>query len=333
LPRKTSFIDRARIFVQAGSGGDGHVGFRRVKFIPKGGPDGGDGGRGGDVIFFGSGGMSSLQDFQYKRHFRAKPGDPGGRSQRTGADGDSIRLGVPPGTIVLDDTDGRRLGEVLGDGEELIVADGGRGGLGNMHFKTSTNRAPRKATRGGVREGFWIRLELRLLADVGIVGPPNAGKSTLLAALTAAKPKIAAYPFTTLSPSLGVATVGERTFTLADVPGLIEGAHDGAGLGTQFLRHVQRTRLLLFLVGADSGEPKDAWKVFETTLREVTEFDPSLGERPSLAALNKIDLKSDADVQKYVRHFKKKGVGILPISAQQRRNLEELKATILENLA
>ncbi|MFH1016829.1 MAG: GTPase ObgE [Pseudomonadota bacterium] len=333
MPHKKSFIDQARIFVQAGNGGDGHVGFLRAKFIPRGGPDGGDGGRGGDVALIGSEGLSSLLDFQYKRIFRAGNGQPGGRSQRSGATGASVNLSVPLGTLVKDDKSGELLGEVLRDKEALVLAEGGRGGLGNVHFKTSTNRAPRKATFGRKREGIWLRLELRLLADVGIVGPPNAGKSTLLGALTSAKPKIAPYPFTTLAPSLGVARAGDRTFTLADLPGLIEGAHQGKGLGIQFLRHIARTRELLYLVAVDAGEPKDAWKEYQNTHREILEYDRSIVDRPFLVALNKIDLKSDSDVDQYVEFFKKKGIRLHPISAEKRRNLEDLKASLLAHVA
>ncbi len=333
MPKKNSFIDQARIFVQAGNGGDGHVGFLRAKFIPKGGPDGGDGGRGGDVVLVGSEGMSSLKDFQYKRHFRAGSGEVGGRSQRTGANGTSVRLSVPLGTLVKNEEGTQSFGEVLRNGDEFVVAEGGSGGLGNVHFKTSTNRAPRKATFGVRREGMWIRLELRLLADVGIVGPPNAGKSTLLGALTSAKPKVASYPFTTLVPSLGVTRIGDRMYTLADLPGLIEGAHRGVGLGIQFLRHAARTRGLLYLIAADAGDPKEAWQAYQAILREIRAYDSSMADRPSVVALNKIDLKSDSEVQKYVGLFKKKGIELFPISAEKRRNLEELKAAILAHVA
>jgi GTPase len=328
----SKFIDQARIMVQAGSGGDGHVGFHRAKYVPKGGPDGGDGGDGGDVILVGSPHMGSLQDFQHKRHFRAESGEKGGRNQCAGASGESLEIPVPLGTLAYDDADKKLIGEITREGERLVVADGGKGGLGNLHFVSSTNRAPRQFTPGEKREEKWIHLELRLLADVGIIGPPNAGKSTLLSSLTAARPKIGNYPFTTLSPSLGVLTVGEKKITVADVPGLIEGAHEGAGLGIQFLRHVARTRLLLYLLPIDAGDPDQVWHEFEVTRNELSQYDRALAKRPSIVGLNKIDLKSTEEVQEYVKYFRKKKIKLHAISAKQGSEVVRLAKAIADRL-
>jgi GTPase len=330
--KKQTFIDQAKIFVKAGDGGDGHVGFYRAKFIPKGGPDGGDGGRGGSVVLVGSTHKSTLYDFQFKKHFRAGRGEPGGRAQRTGADGKDLELPVPLGTIVTDAETGKPLGEVTTVGEQLIVEEGGKGGLGNMHFKSSTNQAPRKATPGVKRDGLWIRLELKLLADVGIVGLPNAGKSTLLSALSQARPKIADYPFTTLSPSLGVVHQDGGNWTMADTPGLIEGAHEGAGLGIQFLRHIQRTRVLLYLVAADPNDPKRPWRDFQTTRHEIECYDRSLGDRKFLVAMNKADLITDLELDDLLQPFHRKGIVPLVISAKKKTGLTELAKELYAKL-
>jgi GTPase len=321
---RQKFIDQVKVFVKAGDGGNGHVGFFRAKFIPKGGPDGGDGGKGGDVVLVGSTHKSTLHDFAFKKHFRAGNGEPGGRAQRTGADGADIELKVPFGTIVLDAEGTHPAGEITEDGQRLIVEKGGRGGLGNLHFVSSVNQAPRKATPGEKREGRWIRLELRLLADVGIVGLPNAGKSTLLAALSKARPKIADYPFTTLAPNLGMVRHGEKAWSMADMPGLIEGAHEGAGLGIEFLRHIQRTRVLLYVVPADPLDPKKPWDAFRTTRHEIECYDRSLRERKFLVTINKIDLVTEAVREKTLYEFHKKGIVPMAISAREKTGLNEL---------
>ncbi len=330
-PNQT-FIDQVKIFIKAGDGGDGHVGFFRAKFIPKGGPDGGDGGRGGDLIFAGSGHKSTLLDFRYKKHFEAKDGKRGGRNQRKGADGESLEILVPLGTVFLEVDTEKMIGEITKVGEKLVIGEGGKGGLGNVHFASSTNRAPKKATPGQKREGRWIRLELRLLADVGIIGLPNAGKSTLLSAVTQAKPKIADYPFTTLSPSLGVVTSRDKSFTVADMPGLIEGAHQGAGLGIQFLRHIQRTRLLLYVVEAIPGHVEKTWQDFTMTKNEIAQYDQNLLERPFLVTINKVDLSTHEEQKELADFFKQKGIIPLLISAKKNENLDALVQALHDRL-
>jgi GTP-binding protein len=280
------FLDEASIVVKAGDGGRGSASLRREKFVPRGGPDGGDGGRGGSVYLIANPEKSTLLDFRYRRLFKAENGGNGGAQRRHGKAGDDLFLPVPPGTIVRTPE-----GEVLADldvpGKQLLVAAGGRGGLGNVHFATPTHRTPRMAQKGEPGEERRLELELRLIADVGIIGYPNAGKSTLLAATTRAAPKIGPYPFTTLTPNLGVAAVGERLLTLADIPGLLEGAHTGLGLGHEFLRHISRTKLLLHLVDGSQPEPLTA---YETVNAELALFDDALAKKPQIIAINKTDL-------------------------------------------
>src|SRR4051812_32411814 len=252
------FLDRVTIFAKAGDGGDGAATFRREAHVPRGGPDGGDGGRGGSIHVRVDAGQTTLGDFRYKHHFKAQSGGRGERARRHGAAGDDLELVVPPGTAILDDETGALIADLVAVGQSVMIARGGRGGLGNTHFKTSTHQAPKHAQKGEPGEERWVRLELRLIADIGLVGLPNAGKSTILAAVTAATPKIADYPFTTLEPNLGVLDFGdldERRPTIADVPGLIEGASSGAGLGHAFLRHVERTRILVHVVDGSSRDP------------------------------------------------------------------------------
>ena len=286
------FVDEADIWVEAGRGGNGCVSFRREKYVPRGGPDGGDGGHGGSVQLVAREGLSTLVDFRVRRRFRAKIGLRGAGKERTGASGEDLLVEVPKGTIVGDlDTDEIR-GDLTEDGETLLVARGGRGGLGNTRFKSSVNRAPRQSTQGEPGESRHLHLELKLLADVGLLGLPNAGKSTLISAISAARPKVADYPFTTLHPNLGVVSVDlDRSFVMADIPGLIEGAAEGAGLGIQFLKHLQRTRLLLHLVevsaNPDGGAPVDDVRSLET---ELGRYSAELAEQPRWLVLNKLDL-------------------------------------------
>jgi GTP-binding protein len=289
------FLDRVKIWVRAGDGGAGAATFRKEAHVPRGGPDGGDGGRGGSVYLRVDAGQTTLRDFQYKHHFKATPGGPGARARRHGKAGDDLILDVPPGTAVDDDESGGLLADLVATGQQAMVARGGRGGLGNTHFKTSTHQAPKHAQKGEPGEEHWLRLELRLIADIGLVGLPNAGKSTLLAAVTAAQPKIADYPFTTLEPNLGVMELGEddeRRPTIADVPGLIEGASSGAGLGHAFLRHVERTRVIVHVVDGSSMDP--AWD-HEVIREELLAHDPALLDKPILVAFNKIDLPAAHD--------------------------------------
>lgn len=286
------FVDEAHIFVKAGKGGDGSSSFRREKFVPFGGPDGGDGGRGGSVFLQGDSGLNTLVDFRHHREYKAQRGESGSGRNMTGKSGEDIYIRVPLGTIVSEQETGEKLGDVTEHGQLLLVAKGGRGGLGNVHFKSSTNRAPRKTIPGSPGEEWFLHLELKVLADVGLLGFPNAGKSTLIAAVSAARPKIADYPFTTLYPNLGVVRVGEEaSFVIADIPGIIEGAAEGAGLGIQFLKHLQRTRLLLHLVDIAPLDPaQDPVEQVRQLEKELAEFDAGLLEKPRWLALTKADL-------------------------------------------
>jgi GTP-binding protein len=323
------FLDDVRITVRAGAGGDGASTFRREAHVPRGGPDGGDGGRGGSVYLRVDAGQTTLHDFRYKHQFKATPGGRGERSRRHGKAGEDLYLAVPPGTGVLDGETGALLADLVAVGQQAMVARGGRGGLGNTHFATATHQAPKHAQRGEPGEDRTIRLELRLIADVGLVGLPNAGKSTLLAALTAATPKIADYPFTTLEPNLGVMDLGMddgRRPTIADVPGLIEGASSGAGLGHAFLRHIERTRILVHLVDGASRDPRWDHDVIRDELRA---HDPALLEKPILVAFNKLDLAAAREAWPAFRsEARASGLEALAISADTGEGLDELRAAI-----
>lgn len=288
--------DQAKIYVKAGDGGNGAVSFRREKYVPFGGPDGGDGGHGGHVYLVVDRHLNTLIPFKYQQHFRAEDGQPGEGSNRTGRSGEDVEVAVPPGTVVrgIDEEASIEI-DLIAPGQRLLVARGGRPGRGNQAFATPTNRAPRMAELGEPGEERWLRLELKLIADVGLVGYPNAGKSTLLAAISAARPKIAAYPFTTLSPNLGVATVGDFSFVVADIPGLIEGASEGVGLGLDFLRHVERTRLLIHVLDGAGVDGRDPLEDYYATNQELAAYSETLAARPQLVAFNKIDLP-DAQV-------------------------------------
>lgn len=291
------FIDEAKIEVHAGKGGDGSAAFRREKYVPRGGPSGGDGGRGGSVWAMADRNLNTLIDYRYARLHRAENGAAGGGSDKNGRAGRDIELRVPVGTIVRDAETGEPLADLLRDGDRALLARGGRGGLGNLHFKSSTNRAPRQFTRGEPGESRALALELRVLADVGLLGLPNAGKSTFIRAVSSARPKVADYPFTTLSPSLGVVRVAtDASFVVADIPGLIEGAAEGAGLGHQFLRHLARTRLLLHLVDiAEGASATDTARAVRTIASELRKYDEALYRKPRWLVFNKVDLAADAD--------------------------------------
>lgn len=285
----SQFVDQATIYVKAGDGGAGCVSFRREKFVPKGGPDGGDGGRGGDVVLRADEGLSTLLDFRYRRVFRAGRGGHGQGGNRTGRSAPDLVIPVPVGTVVKDAATGEVLADLTQHGQEVVVARGGRGGRGNAHFATATRRAPRYAEPGEKGEERTLILELRLMAHAGLVGKPNAGKSTLLARMSAARPKIADYPFTTLHPNLGVVSLGlGQSFVLADLPGLVEGAHRGVGLGDRFLRHASRTRVLVYVL--DSALSEDPLRDLEVLRAELAAYDPALAERAQVVALNKVDL-------------------------------------------
>jgi GTP-binding protein len=284
------FIDRARIHVQGGDGGNGVTAFRREKFVPRGGPSGGDGGRGGDVIVVADGSLNTLLHLRYNPQHIAQRGSHGEGSNRSGREGEDLIVRVPVGTQIFDATTGDLLHDLSHDGDRWLAARGGRGGFGNAHFTTSTNRAPRYHQQGGKGEELDLQLELKLLADVGLVGFPNAGKSTFISTVSAAKPKIADYPFTTLEPHLGVVDLGDfKTFVIADIPGLIEGAHTGAGLGDRFLRHIERTKLLLHLVDVSSVSGRDAVSDYETVNRELASYNEDLATRPQFVVATKID--------------------------------------------
>ncbi|NUO38819.1 MAG: GTPase ObgE [Gemmatimonadaceae bacterium] len=314
------FIDRVIVRVAAGPGGSGISSFRREKFAPLGGPDGGDGGKGGDVIIRGDNNLATLLDFTYRDSWEAERGLHGSGSNKTGASGDDIVLPVPPGTIVRDHDTGEILGEVLESGDEFVVARGGRGGKGNTWFATSVHRSPREWQPGEDGETKTLELELKLIADVGLVGQPNAGKSTLLSVISAARPKIADYPFTTLAPNLGVVQLTDhRTFVVADIPGIIEGAHEGKGLGLQFLRHIERTRLLAFLVPIDS----DDWQAEYDQLRaEIEQYSRELATKPHCVVFTKMDLLGDDEAPPIDAP---EAFGIFAISGAARTGLEELK--------
>jgi GTPase len=332
------FFDEALIDVAAGNGGAGCVSFRREKFIPFGGPNGGDGGRGGSVWAVGDLNINTLIDYRYTRRHEAKNGEAGRGSDQFGAAGADIELRMPVGTIVTDVDTGQQLAELLEHGQRVLLAKGGDGGFGNLHFKTSTNRSPRQKTPGWPGEAHKLRLELRVLADVGLLGMPNAGKSTFIAAVSNARPKIADYPFTTLHPNLGVVRVGpERSFVVADIPGLIEGASEGAGLGHQFLRHLQRTRLLLHIVDAapfdDSIDPVAQARAI---VAELKKYDPKLHAKPRWLVFNKLDMvpleEREARIKDYVRRLRWKGP-VFAISALAREGLQPLLEKIQNHVA
>ncbi|MCS7301207.1 MAG: GTPase ObgE [Fimbriimonadales bacterium] len=330
------FIDEAIIEVEAGRGGDGCVSFRREKHVPRGGPDGGDGGDGGSVIFVADPKLSTLLDFHYQRRYKAERGAHGGGSTRRGRNGKSITLRLPVGTLIYDAETGELLADMARVGQKFVAARGGKGGRGNAHFATPTRQTPRFAEKGLPGEKRTLRLELKLLADVGIVGMPNAGKSTLISRISAAKPKIADYPFTTLVPNLGVAQYQGQSFVVADIPGLIEGAHAGVGLGHQFLRHVERARLLLYLLDVSPFALEPPLEAFETLRRELELYKPELAQKPALIALNKIDTLApdERDAVHAVRQtLEAQGFEVFPISAYTGEGLEALLARLAQRVA
>ena len=296
------FVDEATIEVLAGKGGDGCLSFRREKFVPRGGPDGGDGGRGGDVVLVADGGINSLAQFRYKRKFSAVDGKGGAGRNRTGAGGEDCRIRVPAGTLVFDADTKERITDINRSDTTFVVAQGGRGGVGNMRFKSSTNRAPRRTVPGAPGDARTLRLELQVLADVGLLGLPNAGKSTFLRAVSQARPKVADYPFTTLHPQLGVVDIDvDSSFVIADIPGLIDGAAAGAGLGVRFLNHLRRTRLLLHMVDVGPEISNDPVADIKTVENELAAFDPDLASRPRWLVLNKVDLMSDEEADQILQ--------------------------------
>ena len=326
------FFDEASITVQSGDGGRGCLSFRREKYVPRGGPDGGDGGKGGDVILKSTSRRRTLYPFQLKRQFKAKNGAHGQGKQKTGRNGQDLIIEIPPGTLVKDADSNQVLKDFTAAGESYIVVRGGRGGLGNARFKTSTHRTPRYAQPGEAGQFRKLKLELKLLADVGIIGLPNAGKSTLISKISSATPKIADYPFTTLTPTLGVVETGwGEPFVVADIPGLIEGAHQGAGLGTQFLRHIERTRILIHLVDAGSIDPDDPLSDYKAVNKELKSFNPQLTEKPQIVVLNKMDLAGTEDTANAFTQALDHEPVIL-ISAIKKKGIKQLISRILELL-
>jgi len=317
------FYDEAKVYVKGGDGGDGSVAFRREKFVEHGGPAGGDGGNGGDVVLYVDPHRNTLYQFSKRRHFKAEDGQHGRGKKQKGSSGDDIRVGVPPGTIIRDAETDELLGDLTEEGQEMVVAQGGRGGKGNARFATSTNQAPRVAEHGEPGEERWLQLELKLLADVGLVGMPNAGKSTLLASTTSAQPKIAAYPFTTLQPNLGVVVLDPQTeFVMADIPGLIEGASQGKGLGHEFLRHIERTQVLVHLLNGLAADPVAE---FEAINQELREFGHGLIDKPQLVALNKMDLPEVEEKWPQIQEtIEERGYPVMAISALAKENTREL---------
>ncbi len=327
------FIDSAKIFIKAGNGGNGAVSFHREKYVASGGPDGGDGGKGGDIIFVVDDNLSTLADFRYKRKYVAKNGE-GGRGKRCfGKKADPLYIKVPMGTTIRDVATGRLLAD-MSDHEEHIIAKGGRGGWGNVHFATPTRQTPRFAKPGNPGEEFEVQLELKLLADVGLVGFPNVGKSTLVSVVSEAKPEIANYHFTTINPVLGVVRMGEgQSFVMADIPGLIEGAGDGVGLGHKFLRHVERCRMLVHIVDVAGSEGRDPKEDFEIINAELKKFNPELAERPMIVAGNKCDLCDDEQIEDFRKFVEDKGYKFFPIMAAISYGVDELLKCIQEMLS
>jgi GTPase len=329
------FYDRAKIYIKGGDGGNGAATFRREKYIPRGGPDGGDGGPGGNVYFRVDPQANTLIDFRYQQHFRAEPGTNGQRQKKTGKTGENLYISVPPGTVIYDDETGVAIADLLHEDDVFLAARGGHGGKGNTRFKTSTRQAPRIAERGEPGEERWVRLELKVIADVGLVGFPNAGKSTLLSVTSSATPKIADYPFTTLEPSLGVVQVGGTagyTFVMADIPGLIEGAAEGVGLGHEFLRHIERCRLLLHVIDGSGGlEGRDPAKDFHDINAELAEYSEILAERPQIVAVNKLDLpETKENLDRLRAEISKSGFPVFAISGATGEGVEELMRAVGE---
>jgi len=322
------FLDQAKVYLRSGDGGAGCVGFRREKFIEFGGPDGGDGGRGGDVIAEVADGLNTLIDFRYQQHFKAQRGGHGMGSNRTGASGKDVVLRLPPGTQILEEDNETLIADLSPENPRVVLCRGGRGGRGNARFKSSTNQAPRRADPGEEGEERWVWLRLKLIADAGLVGLPNAGKSTFLAATSQARPKIADYPFTTLTPGLGVVTVDDEVFVLADIPGLIEGAHQGAGLGDRFLGHVERCGALLHLVDGTGDDPVAAWR---TVRDEIVSYGHGLADKPEITGLNKCDALDDDTIADLLAALRAAGAGtVLPLSGATGAGVTEVLRALIK---
>ncbi len=331
------FADRAKIYIRSGKGGDGHVSFRRELYVPNGGPDGGDGGRGGDVIFEVDKGLNTLQDFRHKRKFTAKDGEPGGKKRCHGKDAEDIILKVPEGTVIKEAESGKVIADMSGENQRQVILKGGKGGLGNQHFATSTMQIPKYAQPGQPSKELWVCLELKVIADVGLVGFPNVGKSTLLSRVSNAQPKIANYHFTTLNPNLGVVDLdGGHGFVMADIPGLIEGASEGVGLGYEFLRHIERTKLMIHVVDAAGTEGRDPVEDIHKINAELEAYNPEIAKRPQVIAANKIDaIYQDGEdpIQALKDEFEPLGVKVFPISGVTGQGIKELLYYVSEELS
>lgn len=329
------FADCARIIIKSGKGGDGHVSFRREKFVPNGGPDGGDGGKGGDIIFEVDEGLNTLTDYRHRRKFAAKAGEEGGKKNCHGKNGEDLVLKVPEGTVIKDAESGKVIADMSGDNKRQIILTGGRGGLGNQHYATSTMQAPKYAQPGGEAIEIEVQLELKVIADVGLVGFPNVGKSTFLSRVTNAKPKIANYHFTTLNPNLGVVDLDGNGFVIADIPGLIEGASEGVGLGHEFLRHIERTKVIIHMVDGASVEGRDPLADILAINKELEAYDPSILEKPQVIAANKMDVcmeGSDEIIATLRKEFEPKGIQVFAISAVSGQGVKELLYHVQELL-
>ncbi|MEL7654491.1 MAG: GTPase ObgE [Bacillota bacterium] len=328
------FVDRAKISIKSGKGGDGCVSFRREPFVPEGGPNGGDGGKGGDVIFQADNNLRTLMDFRYKRKYEAENGQNGMKYNRFGKQGETLVIKVPPGTIVIDEDSGLVMKDLVHDGDSFVAARGGKGGKGNVNFKNSVRQAPNFAEAGGFAQSKNVILELKLIADVGLIGFPNVGKSTLLSISTSANPKIANYHFTTITPNLGVVEIFDTSFVMADIPGLIEGAHTGAGLGLDFLKHIERTKLLIHVVDVSGSEGRDPMDDFEKINNELSSFGEKLLKKPQLVAANKMDMLDEED-ERYIsfkNYVEGKGYRVFPISAPINQGVHELLAAAAAEL-
>ena len=320
------FLDKAKIFIKAGDGGSGSASFRREKFIEFGGPNGGDGGKGGSVIIISEKNLNTLIDFRYKQHFKSEKGEDGKSKNRTGKNGSDLVLKVPIGTQIFEEDDNTLIFDFTKSGQSFVVANGGKGGLGNVRFKSSTNRAPRKTTKGRLGEEFWIWLQLKVIADIGIVGMPNSGKSSLLSALTSARPKIANYPFTTINPNLGVANYDNKEVTLADIPGLIEGAHEGIGLGDKFLRHIERCKNILHLIDITN---ENLLENYSKVRKELFKYSNKLLKKEEIIVFNKVDLIDEDEINKKIDIFNKKiKKKIFVISALKNIGLKNIKKNL-----
>ncbi|MCQ4635824.1 GTPase ObgE [Anaerovorax odorimutans] len=329
------FVDRAKIMIRSGKGGNGAVSFRREPYVPEGGPDGGDGGKGGDVVFQADGSLRTLMDFRYKRKYEAENGQDGMKKKKFGRDGNDLIIKVPPGTVVIDEETGLVMKDLVNDGDSFVAAKGGKGGKGNVHYKNSVRQAPNFAEAGGFAKERSVILEMKLIADVGLVGFPNVGKSTLLSVATSAKPKIADYHFTTIDPNLGVVQIYDTSFVMADIAGIIEGAHQGAGLGFRFLKHIERTKVLIHVVDISGSEGRDPIEDFDKINKELEQYNPQLLKKPQIVAANKIDMidEDGPEYKRFKEYVEGKGYKVFPMSAPINIGVKEVLAEAAAELA